>query len=165
MYPYKKTRQGEGVTMSEIQMDWIDMLEVEKMAKLEYTRERVYELIRNYDHLHDLKLVGADNEPVYQVNKLVSVHQTAPYETMAQIKNDLINAILKLSAKEKFILLATCYEGLEGVNYFCDWLAISPESMKTLRDEVLNKIVSFMNPEVEKRGGSHGGGRRKESKL
>lgn len=135
------------------------------MARLDYSRERIADLVFNYDNLHDYKLADASDEHHYVIGVLGKVQQRAPFETSVVNKVDLDTAILKLSAWEKFILLATVYEGLAGVEYFCDWLDSSPESMLRHRDDVLDKMVRFMNRGVERRGGDHGGGRHKKNQT
>lgn len=140
------------------------------MAKLDYTIRSIYNLINRYDLLKNYKFADASDDHIYRVpNGPGTYHQRSPWDTSAIVKVDADNAIRELTVREKFILLATVYEGNEGISTFCHWLdtkerPVNEEDMTRLRNEVLNKMVRLMNGGVERRGGSHGGGRKKNQK-
>ena len=133
---------------------------------MEYSRQLIHNLVSIYEKLHfnlqySIAREPGEYEPLTRSLKPTWGRHTRTIET----KLDILKAIHLLSAREKFILLATIYEGPDGFEIFSDWLDIPEKSMKALQDEVLDKMFRLMNPDVEHRGGSRANaGRKKKSK-
>jgi hypothetical protein len=132
---------------------------------MDYSKDQIAYLISIADRLHYYMPLSATTSS-HNVPAKKNPHPWARFETSVNSKLDLLDAIKKLSYREKFILIATLYEGEEGRHIFSDWADITPEIMGIARDEVLNKMFRLMNPDIENRGGARlNAGRKRKSKI
>ena len=134
---------------------------------MEYSRDQIYNLVSIYEKLHfnlQYSTVRYSNSYGPLTKKLKPTWGS--HTRTIEAKLDILKSIHFLSAREKFILLATVYEGQDGCDIFSDWLDITEKDMKDLQNEVLDKMVRLMNPEKEHRGGTRpNAGRKRKSKT